>query len=179
VRSAAAFPLIVPPVPDKRIYGQQMIVVWDNARRMLRAADVIAVVGYSCADIDEPVNALLREAGVRKRVLIANPAVDARERAMGLVPTARFMPAVDSLTQAPKPCAVNSVHDPVQRPLLAASRTIGSRHVPVAVTEGSVTENLMKFGCGSGPIAHGEGDRLERAESRIPFGISRMGLSQI
>lgn len=94
------FPLIVPPVPDKRIYGQQMKVLWDNARRMLRAADGIALVGYSCADIDESVNALVREAGVRKRVLVANPSGEARERAMRLLPTARFMPAVESLAQA-------------------------------------------------------------------------------
>jgi NAD-dependent SIR2 family protein deacetylase len=94
------FPLIVPPVRDKRIYGQQMKVLWDNARRMLHAADVVALVGYSCADIDESVNTLLREGGDGKQVLIANPSSEARERAMRLLPTARFMPAVEGLAQA-------------------------------------------------------------------------------
>jgi hypothetical protein len=94
------FPLLVPPLRDKRIYGQQMKVLWDNARRMLHAADVIALVGYSCAAIDESVNALLRETGDGKQVLIANPSSEARTRAMQLLPSARFMPAVESLEQA-------------------------------------------------------------------------------
>jgi hypothetical protein len=94
------FPLIVPPVRDKSIYGQQMKVLWDNARRMLHAADVVALVGYSCAEIDEPVNTLLLETGDGKRVLIANPSSEARERAVRLFPTARFMPAVEDLAQA-------------------------------------------------------------------------------
>lgn len=94
------FPLIVPPVPDKQLYGQQMKMLWDNARQMLRRADLISLVGYSCADIDKPVNDLIREAGEGKRVLIGNPSCEARERATQLLPTAEFMPAVDGLEQA-------------------------------------------------------------------------------
>ncbi len=94
------FPLIVPPVADKRVYGQQMKVLWDSARRMLAAADLIALVGYSCGDIDQPVNDLLREAAAGKRVLIANPSGDARKRASTLLPAARLTPPVNDLAQA-------------------------------------------------------------------------------
>jgi hypothetical protein len=67
---------------------------------MLGAADVVALVGYSCADIDEAVNTLLHETSVGKRVLVANPSREARERTMRLLPTAWFMPAVDCLAEA-------------------------------------------------------------------------------
>jgi NAD-dependent SIR2 family protein deacetylase len=94
------FPLIVPPVPDKTAYGQQMKVLWDNARRMLREADLLVLAGYSCADIDRPVNDLIRDAGEEKRVLIANQSCEARERTRCLLPTATFLPAVADLAQA-------------------------------------------------------------------------------
>ncbi len=80
---------VIPPVWNKAIAANQNFqALWKNAERAIRAAEHVAVVGFSFAATDLPVQSLFRVALARKRdlrtLVIANPSPDDRRRIRGV-----------------------------------------------------------------------------------------------
>lgn len=77
-------PITVPPVSGKRgIMHSDILPLWELAARLLREADRILIVGYSCPPLDLEARILLSEnlrRNANKRVYVINPAAEAAAR---------------------------------------------------------------------------------------------------
>jgi len=100
-------PIILPPVTGKRgLLHDHMATVWDEARRALKSATRIVVLGYSCPPLDFEARMLLGECVQptvlsELRVVDPNPAVAARFVSLCGVPSVNvFVSAEDYIASA-------------------------------------------------------------------------------
>src|SRR4029077_3430147 len=70
---AIDLPAIVPPLTFKPLMSREQLSAWSAADVLLQKARIVAVVGYSFAQVDGHFNDLLRKGNPGARVIVLNP----------------------------------------------------------------------------------------------------------